>query len=219
METNSALVDYLSNKIMDDVRCGRQLDGDLAISVYKYPFIDRIRTLVTKSDRDIILELASAREDDVAVWSFAVGGLLRSLEEDPEVRKLFEDAWKAYRSFDRRYHLLFRLLDYTDLDPVLRDEIWEFVKSNFHEFVFEQSDWYGGANEALESVRRRLADASFPDQKKWIYLLGVLASSDRDGARALLQRYSEGSDAFTRMVAQYALEQADSLWGGSAASR
>lgn len=205
------LVSYLAEKIMEDIGRGSKLNGDLVMAIYKYPFIDRIRVLVKPSDRDAILSLVSASESDVVVWSFAVGGLLRSLQGDPKVRSLFEDSWRTYRSFDRRYHLLFRLLDYTDLDPVLRDEIWEFVKANFQEFVFERVDWYGGADEVLGSVQGRLDDPSFPDHKKWIYLVSVLASSDHDGARMLLQRYADSGDAFTRMVARHVLEKAESL--------
>ena len=199
----SKIYEYLAEKIMEDVRSKQPIDDELLKELTSVPQIDYLRTKVNNEDIDLILSLASA--ESKALRSFAIV-LLRKVKDDERVKSFIRDAWKkAGEDMDilLKMDLMWRLLDYPDIHISVHKEIYEFIKEHWECWIEDVTHSFGGKNNILDSIEKRLSDSSFPETKKWIYLCVSVASPDITGVKRLLSKYENSDNPFVSEVVAY----------------
>ena len=134
---------------------------------------------------------------------------IRSRKDKPEVRDLFFRLWETRTDTPSRLNLLWRLLDYEDLEKAWHEQLYGFVRDNWDEFLNTQRGFMGGGSPAnvLPNITDRLGDASFPEKKAWAYLCSALASEDMVAVRELLRKYENTDDEFTASIVRDMLDR------------
>lgn len=198
----TTITTYLVDKVIGDLRAGVALGNDLARALNNRDYVDNLRANATPSDipglKRIALE-GSIEEGNLAI------SLLHKFMQVEEVNQFLETQWKS-SAYERRIHLLFRLLDSPRLSSATRNELRGFVKANLSRFIRDTSDWYGGPAQVLAACESRILDPSFPEEKTWVYLWIALASTDKNGVCKLLHSHMESNDPETADSAKECLE-------------
>lgn len=202
--TNSMGVDiiykYLADKVMDDLlNRPNEFSEEFAEAVNRQPYIDFLRAKVSENDISYILKIDI---DSKPQLRSLIITMLLPVREDKTVKSFFEEAWEKYKDFRTRIALMFRLLDYKDLNSKYRDSIYKFIRDNWEEFIEQEKTWCGGETKVLEFAKLRLKDSRYPPYKAWIYLCIAMGSSDKEGVRKLLKKYTTNNDDFIAKVAQ-----------------
>ena len=193
--------EYLAKKIMVDLRSNQSIDDELLKDLTQTPQIDYIRAEVDNNDIDILLRLAHTDRD--VLRSFVIG-LLRKVKDDERVKSFIFDTWNNAQDADimLKLDLMWRLLDYTDIDSSVHREIYDFIKKNWTVWLEDVKHSFGGEN-ILDNITKRLTDSTFPETKKWISLCVSVASTNIEGVERLLSTYKNPSDAFVSEVVKY----------------
>lgn len=181
---------YLAGKIKEDLLCQNPIDDDLLEELNKYPQIDYIRNEINNKDIDIILKLAGSQNE--AIRTFTIS-LLSSVKDDKRVKEFIINEWEKAHDYRTKNAILWRLLDYPDIDILIHKEIYDFIKSNWKRWIDDSKNWFGGSCKVLEGIKNRLLDGSVPETKKWVYLSQSLASSDINEVRNLLSKYENSN--------------------------
>jgi len=195
------LAQYITEKIVCDLRCRRKLPEPVAAAINKYPLVDTLRLAVDEYDVPMLKSMVMS--NSLEVGNLAVS-LLRKFDRESSIKEFFLSAWKeAMRSSqtERQLHLMWRLLDMPDLTVSRHQEIYEFVRSNMDEFLEYTTVWSGGPECVLEVCRTRLGDSSFPSTKAWGYLCIVMGSPEKESANKLLQEWRLSGNKFVSKVA------------------
>lgn len=176
---------------MEDIRSHHSLDNGVVNELNKYPQIDYLRSQVTDQDIELIFDMANSDREELRKMAYS---LLRGAEKNERVRSFIHHIWSEASDYQTKYHIMWRLLDYPDLDISLHESIYGFVEEHWDQWISDTTAWYGGPDAVLEAVRHRLSDRSFPASKAWAYLCVSIGSSDKEQAKSLLSEYA-GSTA------------------------
>ncbi len=196
---NEFVVKYVASKVIDDIRSNRIIDDDLAENIDCHPYVDCMRVIIEREDIPKLLVLIDS--SSLHVGNLAIN-LLKKFDHDESVKSFLLSAWEKEKRCERKYKLIWRILDNEDLDSAYHNEIYNFVRQNLHWFLEDQVRWYGGKEQVLDGIKARLKDKTFPKTKNWVYLCGALASSDKESVAQLLREYQESNDEFTARVAK-----------------
>ncbi len=192
-------------QVLDAIRGKRPIPDDVAVVANKYAVIDILRARIRKEDVPYLLELA--RSSSTAVASLALF-LLRRFKDEPEVKSYVRSAWSESSQYAERLALMWPLLDDSELDASIHEEVYQFVRENLPRFIEDCNEWFGGPGEVLNACRARLADPTFPSTKDWVYLCSAIGSSERDSLIRMLQEYEASKNEFAARVAK---DMADEL--------
>ena len=96
---DNAVMAYLADKILQDLRNGVQLDEALCASITRFSNFDVLRGAVRPDDVDILIRLAALPQTNLAALAL---GLLQPLESDPRVSAFLRSAWQEAESFYRK---------------------------------------------------------------------------------------------------------------------
>jgi len=202
---------FIAEAVVEHLASGAWPSDDEAARLLYAPEVTQMRELVCRHSRLIPELLGVVRTETGSRAAFSLS-LLRHVSADPDIAALFRNLFvsNSDRHSSLACHLIWRVLD----DPALpRDwhqrlldyilESWEAWKSHIGEFEEPTPD------EVIAVVQGRLVDATYPEAKKWIYLLclPVGLSSDTVAATALLVREGNSSDDFRAGVARQILQR------------
>lgn len=193
--------EYLAKKIMKDLRYDEAIDDDVLKELIQVPHIDYIRAEVNDSDIDTLLKLASIRNE--VSRSFAIA-LLSKVKDNECVKEFILESWNNANDSEimLKMDLLWRLLDYPDIKSALHEEIYKFIRENWTCWIKDVEHSYGGTDNILDNIKKRLVDHNFPETKKWIYLCVSVTSSDIKGVRELLSEHENNTNPFVTKVVQ-----------------
>lgn len=192
------ITDYLFEKIKSDFKSNNVLSDELCKTIDKYPIIDYLRERVIKEDVSWLMEVAKnnmGKKGDVAI------SLLKKHINEPLVKDFLYKEWEMTEVFDRKYSIMWRILDFEDLELNMHEKIYEYLKNNKEVFITEKAEWFGGYDNVLNVCQKRLSDKKFPKTKNWVYLFSLIASPDKEGVKKIIKKYSDSKDEFTSKVA------------------
>ncbi len=184
--------------IIRELRERRSLGEEEAERLIGAVGIDLLRNQIRSTDVPLLLELAND-EDKPWCRSFAVS-LMRSVESDTSIRDFLFRSWASETDYPMRLAIMWRLLDYNDLDISMHRSIYKFVKTNWEQWKKDMRKWYG-PHKVLGSVEYRLADESFPKSKAWVYLCLAMVSDNMKGIHSLLSQYVDSRESIVGEVA------------------
>ena len=196
-----ALRRYVAESVVEDIRDGEPLQEDVALACNSRPQIDVIRSLITREDAPKLLALTESEQECVRGLAFS---LLKRIENTPETEAFLKDLWRRRRDFATRHAIMWRILDFTDLEREFHEEMYRFVRENWDDFLAGQLRFMGGEQGppgVLPSVRSRLTDPAFPRSKDWAFLCILPASDDPEGCRELLESYLTSDNSIVSKVA------------------
>jgi len=207
-----------AQQFIEERRSGTPLDKDVALERLRYPRSDDFSELIEPGDEDWLLELARSERYPLAKFGIH---FLRRVKNQPGVRDFEKQKWAELsraadregklprgRAVDLQMTLMWRLLDYPDLDEQYHRDIHECVKANFGYFLW-QYVWYigGDMDDVLDAVRQRLGSSKHPATKDWIYLCGACGAPDEEEARELIGDYRQAEPGFVAYVANELLSK------------
>ncbi len=201
---NNEIYNYIANKVINDVRHGIFFNDKLADSLDGYPLITYIREKTEESDIPRLLNVIN--NASLSAGNLALS-MLRKFDNKKDIKEYYLSCWKEEKVFIRKFKLIWRLLDDEQLPISLHEEIYQFIRENFDEFLKEISKWYGGKNNVLSSIKERLKDSSFPSTKDWVRLCSVMASPEHNQVVELLKEYQSSDNKFTAFIAQEMLAE------------
>lgn len=186
-----------AERLMTELRRGGSLPEDVAASLCKGRDVDALRSEIKATDSPLLLTLA---KDGKRPWlrSLAVS-LMRALRDQVEIRQSVFDTWNSDVDYEMRLALMWRLLDYDDLDLNTHRSIYRFVMQNWDRWLADMTMWYSQAG-ALASAEWRLTNKAFPASKAWVYLCLACASDDKSRIGRLLENYSQSKASIVAQV-------------------
>jgi hypothetical protein len=195
---------FVADAIIAALRSGSYPSDEEARALDRRPLIDLLRQRIEESDVQPLLSIVERGPDGLAGFA---ASLLRRYAQQDTVKNCFESQWgKATPYLKNR--LMWRMLDDPNLDQAWHARFFEFVIAEWKTFRDFNQEFYGGGPKALASILTRLADATFPESKKWIYLCSAPeVIDDRAAAKALVTLGRSMSDPFARDVAEILLER------------
>ncbi|MFN3650355.1 MAG: hypothetical protein ACK47B_12330 [Armatimonadota bacterium] len=167
--------EFLGTAFTADAIAVRLLDhrchpGDAeARAMDRLPLIDLLRDRVQPTAVPALLELVTRGSDGSAGLA---GSLLRRYDGEAAVRSVLEQRWVTASPYLRN-RLMWRLLDAEDLDPAWQARFLGFIRSEWNTFRDFNREFYGTSERGLGRVLSRIADPTFPSQKKWVYLWSI----------------------------------------------
>ncbi len=210
MEYN-IVYDYIADKILNDINAGVLINSDLARELNKYPIIDQIRNQVQDNHFSAIARLVTDEASSREVRLFALGLLHKYIRNNtfgPQVKSLLYDIWKQGDT-EEKFHVMWRLMDFADLEEPLHNEMFEFVKNNKELTLSKTLNWCGSEDKILDYAVSRLHNQSFPEAKAWIYLYIGSLSPNKTEARTLMSKYLDCRQSFVRKVANEMLRKGE----------
>lgn len=176
-EMKTELVDYVADCAITDLRADRLSDESLLRELNKPPIIDALRSRIQASDIERLQHMATDEREAVSALGIS---LFRGLQEqkDPRVKLFLLDLWKNDPSYHRRWWVMFRLLDYSDLLPELHKELFRFTTDNWDLWIVDQTSNFGGDENLLRFLEARLKNPSWPETRTWERVLSSLGASD-----------------------------------------
>lgn len=202
------LLNYLGEKLIDDLRAGAQLSSGLLGLANQVEIVDVLRKSISNEDFRWIRSMCDSKEDGAQQLALS---LVRSIQYQREVRLYLEEMWhRNDLTFITRIVLQSQLLQYEDLQADLRTQIFQSILNNWDEWITEVKNWTGGVHNVLDYIQIRLGDSRFPRSKWWYYLCCAPASNDPIKARELVERFAQDSDPFMKSVAEELLRRLNS---------
>jgi len=201
---NDIILDYLAKKVWEDLRSAQTLDVDLAAELNIQPIIDKLRKHVVPKDEPLLRRLIDS--GDPVLFYFGIS-LLRTLGNQPHVRALFVSLWEKHPGYEFRMPLMWRLLDYEDLELEVHEELYEFVRKNWDEWSDFCLNWYvqGNLDKLAATLEKRIGE--FTSSKAWTRIIMAEFIPDHAAARRLVAPYVEAVHPVVRKVANEMMEK------------
>jgi len=198
------IIHYLSRKIIEDIRTGIWFDDDTAKSLNERPLMDAMREYIQVMDIPVLMQMAQT--NSLKNRALAITLLWKFDTQREDVKSFLLEDWQRTINehnfdYDRGMPLIWRLLDNAELDVSIHRQIREFVSRNYRRFIDDTSQWYGGPDMVLETMKKRLSNPEVPRTKDWIYLCVSLGSADQKGAEHLIASYVQSKDPLIAEVA------------------
>lgn len=198
------VIHYLARKVIEDIRAEIWFDDDTAKGLNERPLMDAMRGYILDHDIPALMKMAQA--NSLKNRALAITLLWKFDTERADVKSFLLEDWQRTISeysydYDRGMPLIWRLLDNAELNVSIHRQIRDFVAENYRRFIDDTSQWYGGPDMVLLTMKKRLSDSEFHRTKDWIYLYVALGSTDREGAKHLIASYMQSKDALVLEVA------------------
>jgi general nucleoside transport system ATP-binding protein len=190
-----------------------ELDENLAWELNKYPYINYLRSQIKERDIDTVIRLFESNNQK-GIRLLAIN-MLQNVKNDERVLLFLLKQWQKHSEYDVRNQLMWRLLDYSDLEIQVYESIYNFVMGNWDKWLMNQIRWAGGPDNVLGTFENRMNDTTFPESKHWAYLCACMGSPDKESVKNLLLRYAESSVSINAKVAKDLLEKVDLILGNN----
>ena len=187
---DKSILQYLANKIIQDISTGNIPEKELCIAITGFPYIDYIRIEMKPSFMDIAFDLCKSEQ----VFKKALGfALLQPLVHLDEVKSFIRNQWNEANNYDLKRQLLWRLLDIPDLPVSIHKNIYEFIKENWDKFIADSNKW--NKVPMIKYVEDRLHSESHAESKKWIYLCLATSIEDKTVLKSQLDKYKNSNNS------------------------
>jgi hypothetical protein len=172
-----------ADSVLKAMRCGQFPRGNDAEKLDRPPLIDALRSQATASDIAWLLPLINHEDDKLAGLA---ASMLRMLRCEPGVRETYEARWRTGTPY-LKARIMWRLLDFEDIDAAWHLDFRKFVLDTWGEFSRYNLGFYGRDDVAIAKLMPRLEDGLAPASKRWIQLCVIpSAVSDRERASGLM---------------------------------
>jgi hypothetical protein len=190
--------DEQADRIIERLRIERFLTEEESEQLCKSISIDLLRSKINKDDVQLLLELAVSKNTP---WlrSLAIS-LMCTVRNDISVKRFLLKTWATAKDYHTRLAVMWRLLDYDELEKTIHLSIYEFIRSHWKRWLSDMRLWFEGYS-VLSAVNHRLADTTFPESKAWVYLCLAMASDETDRIHALLNQHTGSSKSIVGKVA------------------
>ena len=209
------LVKQVAESITNDTfpKAGASLEADVARSIYKMGVIERLREKITLNDVGTLKRLITDSDNYLAAKIGII--LIQPIQHNPEIRQFVIGLWNCptWKSeeweFNLRTELMFRLLDYADLDIETHESILLYIQNNLRKWMNECLGYYEHEknwDKFFAIMNEKLIDKRFPKSKAWIYLLLLYAHPDKYKVSPVLTQYENAEHPMVKKVACMLLE-------------
>lgn len=208
---DEVLYDYIGEKFVEDLKNGKNVSEKLCNSIINsFPYIDVIRNKFTETDIKLFLGLLGNNKKYLRLLGIY---LCVNLEDHPDIRKSLLKIWEENSDFESKFHVMWRILDYEDIPLELHKNILSFILKHenlFHEFNIKST--FGDKKLTFNLSFKRLynktnINRSFPETKKWIYLMQAYADPQNTELKQLLSNFKNSDFEMTSYVANMLLKR------------
>jgi len=206
---NPKVLNYLSEKVFEDLRKKQKIPANLYFEFNKYPIIDNFRKKVKKNDLDLILALLESKAKEELYFGLSIS---KNLINEQQIKKRIFEIWENSSDYKTKREVMWRILDIPDLPIKIHKEIYEFVKTNWDDWTKDTLAFYGNEDHILEAVIKRSSDRSFPESKHWVYLCLATLSKNRGAAKNFIKKYIESNITINSLVANEMLVNLDARY-------
>ena len=193
----SIVLKYVAQKVLEDIRENRSIPENLILEFDKYPIIDFIRTEVKVDDIPIIINRYIKSNKDSYI-AFGISAL-RGQRDNENIKIFLYNLWHQDEDFNKKFKTMFRLLDYEDLDISIHEDMYNFVLSNWDEWLGKVKKYYGD-EEFLHKIKKRISNKDFPETKLWVRLCQCMASPDKPEVEKILAQYKNSTAPLVQKV-------------------
>lgn len=172
---STKLADYVSDHAIKDLRENRLSGNSLLCELNRPPIIDSLRSRIQAPDIELLQHMAKDKRSGVSALGIS---LFRKVQHDPDVRRFLFDLWRKDKRYDRRWWVMFRLLDYENLSVKFHQELFQFTTDNWKPWLADQASYFGGAENLLKVLETRLKNPSWKKSRTWERVLSSLGASD-----------------------------------------
>jgi len=192
--------------LLENLRSGKGVDRKTSHDLVVFNNANYLRNLLTDKDLIWIKNLLTSEYDEHKELAICI---IQPLQNNPGIKNLLLSLWKQKISLLVQNALIYRLLDYSDLETNYHEIIMNWVSENKEAFKNIVVEWYKGVENVVNLAQSRLANPNFPDSKKWIYLIQIAWLGDSEIARKIIKPYTRHNIEFVAKVAKELLMELD----------
>jgi hypothetical protein len=203
-ESGTEIAKYILRKLSEDIENGCTLNPKVYYALSSFEPANSLRSFIKTDDVGWLTKLLKSQKPEERIFALSV---VRPLQEDPDIRMILFQMWgePALPNLVKQ-GLIFRLLDYKDLDLSIQEGIWHWVSANREIFMKRVRERYRSDNKLVEHALGRLNDPNFAESKKWIYLAQIAWSNDGAKHIDILTGSAQSGGTFMAQVAKELLK-------------
>lgn len=199
MMQDNEIVSYLGEKLLADLRSGASISSDLFGRLVNSSVANTVRPRISIEDAEWIRTLLCSKDPEYQAFGVS---LVRPIQHDPDIRKLLFAMWdRPEVDENARVGLIYRLLDYPDLEESWHRRLFKYIQENGDAWFAKVMEWYGERSIGVAKASARLVDPDFPESKKWVYLLQLSRLATADEAVRLISPFRNSEARFVAQVA------------------
>lgn len=207
-KTNSAILNYISQKILEDLRSGLKINNEVLSVILVGDYIQNLRKQIKPKDKILVIRLIKSR--NILVKRLGIS-LSKAIASDRLIETLLIKTWRQNNESDLKFELMYRLLDNKNISEELVRSIYDYVIGNYGEWRKHVIEWGGGLNKIFKSITSKIE--SFPEHKRWVYLYELswileepqqagIKPRERKIAISIIKKYLKSEKHITRLVSE-----------------
>ena len=127
----SDTLNYLAEKVLNDVRGNSSFTNAMLDDMNSYPLVDYLREKVIESDVEVIISLIKSEDKNLCYLGLNLVNRVQHLES---VKSELITFWNNTDDYDRKYFLMWTLLNNSQLEDEMHKEIFAFVTDNWEKW-------------------------------------------------------------------------------------
>ncbi len=197
---NQEIINYLSEKVIADLRIGKHLSPIIYQWCNRYSVIGYFRARIDLTDLNMILTLFDSEEKELRYFAIS---LSKNIVEQETIRKKLFEIWQdAVSNYSLRREVMWRILDIQKLPKDTHKDIYNFVLLNWDNWAKDTLKFYGDENSVLDAIINRSKDSSYIEDKHWIYICLATLSTKKERAKQFVSKYLDSKVTINSMVAR-----------------
>ena len=165
------------HEVIDSIRQGLLIKPKVAQQAAQEPHMGNLRQLILSSDASALIKLAWNK--DVQIAGLGIG-LMRPIQNTDTIRNAIEQLWQDAPTYDHAWWVMFRLLDYDDLDIDAHRDIFKFTVDNWDDWITRALDFFGDADDGIARLIDRICSPDWKSGKTWVRVLQVAGYNRKD---------------------------------------
>lgn len=194
---NKDLLEFISTNIMKGVSTETLFSDEVAVVLHKHPHIDQLRSLIKPEDFDSIKSICLTGGVEAKRFGFS---LFRNIADDKRVKPFLIEQWGVVADNEIKRSMMWRLLDYPELEMEVHLSIYQYVRSNWDSWIAGVIRNYHGEEKYFQNILDRLNDSRFPASKSWAYLCGIMTYHDTQAIKSVLDQYEDSQASIVAQV-------------------
>lgn len=196
---NKETLTYFADKLMEDIRNDSFFSEQLLADMNSFPLVDCLREKVLDSDKTIIIGLIDS--PDLSRCYLGLN-LVNKIQHIESVQSELISFWDATENYERKYFLMWPLLNNSNLAQERHKEIYLFILENWERWKIDYIKFAG--RNFLRFSEARFYDTNFPESKKWVYLLSIKCLENRTDIQVALSKFiSDETNEMQQTVLQF----------------
>ena len=182
----SDTLNYLAEKVLNDIRGNSSFSNGMLDDMNSFPLVDYLREKVIDSDVEVIISLIKSEDKNLCYLGLNLVNRVQHLES---VKRELINFWNNTDDYERKYFLMWTLLNHSQLEDEMHKEIFAFVTDNWEKWKVDYTKFAGGSGNLISFSEKRFYDNKFPNSKKWIYLLAIKAIENKTDIHVALSKF------------------------------